>query len=117
SIAASLTAFAIAQAERWLDGVFVAAGLGAALALLAGLARLLVILVRRLLPQSWSFVLRQGLANLYRPNNRTLLLSLSLGLGTFLLLTLYLTRNVISTHFLASLPHNTSNSSHSATQS
>ncbi len=39
------------------------------------------------------------MANLYRPNNRTLLLTLSLGLGTFLLLTIYLTRDVLLTQF------------------
>ena len=55
--------------------------------------------MRKLLPQGWSFVLRQGLANLYRPNNRTLLLTLSLGLGTFLLLSIYLTRDVLLTQF------------------
>ena len=60
-----------------------------------GVAKLLIFLVRKLLPQSWSFVLRQGLANLHRPNNRTLLLTFSLGLGTFLLLTIYLTRDVL----------------------
>jgi len=37
-------------------------------------------------------VWRQGLANLHRPNNRTVLLLLSLGLGTFLMLTLVFTR-------------------------
>ncbi len=31
-----------------------------------------------------------GLASLHRPNNRTVLLMLTLGLGTFLILTLYL---------------------------
>jgi putative ABC transport system permease protein len=39
------------------------------------------------------------MANLYRPNNRTLLLTLSLGLGTFLLLTIYLTRDVLLAQF------------------
>jgi putative ABC transport system permease protein len=34
-------------------------------------------------------------ANLYRPNNRTVLLLLALGLGTFLILTLYLTRTTL----------------------
>lgn len=99
AIAASLTAFAIWQAEAWSDGLFVAGGLGVAVAVLVGVAKLLIFLVRKLLPQGWSFVLRQGLANLYRPNNRTLLLTLSLGLGTFLLLTIYLTRDVLLTQF------------------
>ena len=98
-IAASLTGFAVSQAERWTDGLLVAGGLALALAILAGMAKLLIALVRRLLPQSWSFVFRQGMANLYRPNNRTLLLTLSLGLGTFLLLTIYLTREVLLAQF------------------
>ena len=34
---------------------------------------------------------RQGLANLYRPQNQTLVLVVALGLGTCLLMTLYLT--------------------------
>src|SRR5204863_7412085 len=55
--------------------------------------------IRKFFPHGWSFVLRQGLANLYRPNNRTLLLTLSLGLGTFLLLNLYLTREVLLSQF------------------
>ncbi len=98
-IAASLTAFAISQAERWIDGLFIAGGLGIAIAVLVGVAKLLILLVRKLLPQRWGFVLRQGVANLYRPNNRTLLLTLSLGLGTFFLLTIYLTRDVLLTQF------------------
>src|SRR6185295_14675046 len=59
----------------------------------------LIIGLRRFLPRDGSFVLRQGLANLYRPNNRTLLLTLSLGLGTFLLLNLYLSRDVLLAQF------------------
>jgi putative ABC transport system permease protein len=35
-------------------------------------------------------VLRQGLSNLYRPNNQTRMLLLALGLGTFLISTLYI---------------------------
>jgi len=98
-IATGLAAFAISQAEAWVDGLFVAGGLAIAIGVLVGIARLLIFLVRKLLPQRWSFVFRQGLANLYRPNNRTLLLTLSLGLGTFLLLTTYLTRDVLLTQF------------------
>ena len=98
-IGASLTVFAISQSEKWSDGLFIAGGLGVAVLVLIAVAKLLIFLVRKLLPQSWSFVLRQGLANLYRPNNRTLLLTLSLGLGTFLLLTIYLTRDVLLTQF------------------
>ncbi len=71
----------------------------AAVGIFAGVAKLLIVGIRKFFPHGWSFVLRQGLANLYRPNNRTLLLTLSLGLGTFLLLNLYLTREVLLSQF------------------
>ncbi|MFL6583519.1 MAG: ABC transporter permease [Chthoniobacterales bacterium] len=94
-IAIGITAFAISQSETWQRGLVFAGVLGVAIAILAAVAQLLIRGVRRFFPRNWSFVLRQGLANLYRPNNRTLLLTLSLGLGTFLLLNLYLTREVL----------------------
>jgi putative ABC transport system permease protein len=98
-IGASITAFAISQTETWQRGLIFAAALGLAVAIFAGVAKLLIAGVRRFFPHHWSFVLRQGLANLYRPNNRTLLLTLALGLGTFLLLNLYLTRDVLLQQF------------------
>lgn len=98
-MAASVTAFAIAQTETWTRGVIFAAVLGLAVGIFAGMARLLIVAVRRFFPHRWSFALRQGLANLYRPNNRTLLLTVSLGLGTFLLLNLYLSREVLLAQF------------------
>ena len=108
-IAAILTLFAASEAEKWSDGLWVAAGLGLAIAILTGVARLLIALARTLLPYRWSFVFRQGVANLYRPNNRTLLLTLSLGLGTFLLLTIYLTRDLLLTQFRSIDAHNQPN--------
>jgi putative ABC transport system permease protein len=94
-IAAAATAFAVTHTDRWRQGVGFVAGLAGAFALLAGLARLLVLAVRRWTPRSLPFAWRQGLANLHRPNNRTTLLLLSLGLGTFVLLTLYLTQGML----------------------
>ncbi len=76
-----------------------AAVLGLAISIFAGMAKLLIVLVRRFFPHNWSFALRQGFANLYRPDNRTLLLTVSLGLGTFLLLNLYLSREVLLAQF------------------
>ncbi|HEY2801105.1 MAG TPA: FtsX-like permease family protein [Chthoniobacterales bacterium] len=99
AIATSLTLLAVAQAEKWIEGFYLAGGLAVAVSILIGVAKLLIVLVRKFLPQRWSFVLRQGLANLNRPNNRTLLLTLSLGLGTFLLLSVYLTREVLLNQF------------------
>jgi putative ABC transport system permease protein len=99
AIAVGLTLLAVSQSQKWLDGLYIAGGLAVAVVVLAGVAQLLIFVLRKLLPQSWSFVLRQGLANLHRPNNRTLLLTLSLGLGTFLLLSIYLTRDTLLGQF------------------
>ena len=98
-IVAGVTGFAISQTDTLTKGLVFSAALGVAVAIFAGVAKLLIVGVRKFFPHGWSFVLRQGLANLYRPNNRTLLLTLSLGLGTFLLLNLYLSREVLLAQF------------------
>jgi putative ABC transport system permease protein len=69
---------------------------------LAGVARLLAWATRRWFPRRLPYVWRQGLANLYRPHNRTVLLLVSLGLGTFLILTLYLARESLLREFRGS---------------
>ncbi len=93
AIAAGVVCFAIAQTKEWRHGLGFAGGLAAALLLLLGVARGIVWSVRRMTRASWPFVWRQGLASLHRPNNRTMLLMVSLGLGTFLILTLYLVQH------------------------
>ncbi|MEP7072305.1 MAG: FtsX-like permease family protein, partial [Verrucomicrobiota bacterium] len=98
-IAGSVTAFAIWQSDSWRHGLIFALALGLAVAIFAGVAWLLAAGVRRFLPGRLSFPFRQGLANLHRPHNRTLLLLVSLGLGTFLLLTLQLTRAAVLGQF------------------
>ena len=87
--------FAVWQTGRWSWGIGFAGALLSGFAVLAGVARLLSWGVRKLPLRRLPFAWRQGLANLYRPNNRTLLLLVSLGLGTFLMMTLYLTRDTV----------------------
>jgi putative ABC transport system permease protein len=95
-IAGALPAFAIWQAGSWRVGGGFSLMLGASFGLLAGLARGVTWGVKRWAPgRSLSYVWRQGLANLHRPNNRTVLLLVSLGLGTFLMLTLLLVRGTL----------------------
>ncbi len=98
-IVAGITAFSISQTDRITRGLVFAVALFLAVGIFAGVAKLVIAGIRKFFPHGWSFVVRQGLANLYRPNNRTLLLTLSLGLGTFLLLNLYLTRQVLLSQF------------------
>lgn len=52
-------------------------------------------LVRKYFPTNGNFVLRQGLSNLYRPNNQTRILIISLGLGTAILTMLFTIRGLI----------------------
>jgi putative ABC transport system permease protein len=94
-LAAGILIFSLTQTQRWQQGLGFAGGLAVAFALLAGVAKLLVTLMRRLVPARISYVWRQGLANLHRPNNRTVLLVLAIGLGTFILLTSYLTKETL----------------------
>ena len=94
-IVVAVAAFAIWQTGRLRDGLGFTAVLAGGFAVLAGLAKGVAWAARRWLPRRWPYVMRQGVANLYRPNNRTVLLLLSLGLGTFLMLTLFLTRSTL----------------------
>jgi putative ABC transport system permease protein len=63
--------------------------------LLNGLGRLVMWLVKKFFPVSWNYLWRQSLANLYRPNNQTLILLISIGLGTALITTLYFTQGLL----------------------
>ena len=88
-IGALLVALAVATTGSISHGVIFTAGVLAVFALLALCAQVSRALMRRLAPRVLSFSWRQGLANLYRPNNQTLALTLAIGLGAFLLVTIY----------------------------
>jgi putative ABC transport system permease protein len=90
-----IAALSILQTHRVGLGLGITAGFCIAFASLMAVAKLLVKMVRRFFPTSWTYVWRQGLANLYRPNNQTSILMLSLGLGTFLISTLYILQYVL----------------------
>ncbi|NMM48155.1 ABC transporter permease [Marinigracilibium pacificum] len=55
----------------------------------------IIFLIKRFFPKRSSFIWRQGLANLFRPNNQTTALIMSAGLGTALLCTIYLTQDLL----------------------
>jgi putative ABC transport system permease protein len=94
-IVVAVAGFSVWQTGRVREGLGFTAVLAAGFAVLAGLAKFVAWAARRWFPRRWPYVMRQGVANLYRPNNRTVLLLLSLGLGTFLMLTLFLTRTTL----------------------
>lgn len=63
--------------------------------LLVGTAALLMWMVRRFFPNRASYLWRQGLANLYRPNNQTTILIVAIGLGTAIICTLFSIRAIL----------------------
>ncbi|WP_461083569.1 ABC transporter permease [Spirosoma flavus] len=87
--------FAYWQTGNFMLALGFTAGLTIAFGILTALGLGLIWLVRRFFPTSWSYVWRQSLANLYRPNNQTLILVTSIGLGAFLIATLYLTQGLL----------------------
>jgi putative ABC transport system permease protein len=96
-IIAAVIIFAVTQTSRWSVGLGFAGALLIGFMLLAGVARIMMYLIKKFFPSNWSYTWRQGLANLFRPNNQTLVLMVSIGLGTFLIMTLYITQHVLLT--------------------
>ena len=94
-VAAGVTGVALLQAPTWEIGLGYAGGIAAVFGVLALVSWGIVTGVRRFFPTSWSYPWRQGLANLYRPQNQTTVLMLALGLGTFLIVTLFLTQRTL----------------------
>ena len=80
--------FASIQTESLLTGGLFFLGLMGALGLLALVAMTLLFLVRKFFPARASFIWRHSLSNLFRPNNQTRVLMVSIGLGTFIIATL-----------------------------
>jgi putative ABC transport system permease protein len=95
AIAASVAGFAIWQTRSVSVGLGFSGMLGLGFGILMGLAYAVAWTARRFVPRGLPYVVRQGFANLHRPNNRTVLLLLSLGLGTFLVLTIFLVRTTL----------------------
>ncbi|WP_224744080.1 ABC transporter permease [Pontibacter aquaedesilientis] len=83
------------QLGTWWQAFYFTGGVIAAFLVLALLAKGLSWTVKRFFPTHWGYVWRQGLANLYRPNNQTLLLMVSIGLGTALIGTLFMVQRTL----------------------
>ena len=79
----------------WLEALFFTLGLAAAFGFLGLLAMLVMWLLRKFTPQNWNYLVRQGLANLHRPMNQTLILIVSIGLGTALIATMYFIQQLL----------------------
>ena len=92
AVAAGVCAVAVSQTGSWRIGLAISGSLAGVLMALALVAALLKLAARRVLPVSWPYPWRQGVANMYRPNNQTVVVMLTLGFGVFLVATLHLTQ-------------------------
>lgn len=95
ALVAVLTAFSVQQSASWRYGLVFVAGLMASLVVLAVLAVTLRAFLRRLGGRGGPYVWRLGLSNLYRPQNRTILLVVTLGMGVMLIHSLFLVRHAL----------------------
>ena len=95
AVGASVLALAVARTGRWRDGVGVTVAIAGALLVLYLSAAATVWVARRALRAGWPYVIRQGVANLYRPGSQTRAVTLALGFGAFLVSTVFLVRSNI----------------------
>ena len=94
-MAAFVVGFTHLQMKTWVQTLAFTVSIGVAFILLIILSRLLMFLVKTLLPKSSNYLWRQGFANLYRPNNQTLMLTVSIGLSTALIGTLFFVQGIL----------------------
>jgi putative ABC transport system permease protein len=94
-IFAFILGFAWLQLEKIKEALIFTIALTVIFALLTGVAYAAMYLFRRFFPSSWNYVWRQGMANLFRPNNQTLILIVSIGLGTSLIATLFFIQGLL----------------------
>jgi putative ABC transport system permease protein len=95
-IVLTMLALSLWQGPNALLGAAFAAALGVTTLFLWLSAWLVIRLARRFLPRRARYVLRQGIANLFRPHNQTVAVTLAVGFGVFLISVVYVVqRNVL----------------------
>jgi putative ABC transport system permease protein len=77
------------------NGLVFTVGILITFSIMAGVSSLFMKAIKKYFPTNWGFTKRQSLLNLYRPNNQTMVLILAIGLGTFLISTLYFTKDIL----------------------
>ena len=83
ALAASVLALSLLQAPEADQGLGFALGLAASIGALWGAGWAFVRLTGRFFPRGAPYAVRQGVANLFRPHNQTVAITLALGFGVF----------------------------------
>ncbi|GJM27949.1 MAG: permease [Cyclobacteriaceae bacterium] len=79
----------------WLEALWFTLGVLGAFGFLGLVAKLVVWLLRKFTAENWNYLVRQSLANLHRPMNQTMILIISIGLGTALIATMYFLQQLL----------------------
>ncbi|MGB6153839.1 MAG: FtsX-like permease family protein [Pricia sp.] len=87
--------FALWLLGNWKYALSFSAGILVVFALLGGFSVLFMKGIKKYFPSGWGFTARQSLLNLFRPNNQTMVLILAIGVGTFLISTLYFSKDIL----------------------
>lgn len=87
--------FSLWLLKNWKYSLAFVGGILITFAILAGIAKLFMQLIKRFFPKNWGFLARQSLLNLFRPQNQTITLILAIGVGTFLISTLYFSKDLL----------------------
>lgn len=104
-----ISGYAYVQLDGVVQTLAFTAGVVLSFLVLYAMATLLVWLVRRYFPSSWSYLWRQGLSNLFRPNNQTVILIIAIGLGTAFIALLFAVQGMLMTRVSLSSSENQPN--------
>ncbi len=105
ALVASLLVLTVWQAPRPVVGVAFAVAAIITAGALGLTAFVLMRLTRRFFPKRARFAVRQGMANLFRPHNQTVAVTLAIGSGVFLIALLYIVqRNLLDQFTMETRP-------------
>jgi putative ABC transport system permease protein len=90
-----IAGFSYLQMDSLFKAIVFTLSISIAVLIFYGLSALLLVIVRKSISSGLSYSWRQGFSNLYRPNNQTMMLIVSIGLSTALIATLYFVQDIL----------------------
>lgn len=94
-IGAFVVLFSYVQLGDWATTAAFSMGIGVVFFIFYAVAQSVTYFLHRFFPSGWPYVWRQGLANLYRPQNQTIVLLMAIGFGTALIATLFFSQSML----------------------
>ena len=90
-----LLGFAYFQIGEWKQSLLFVGGLAVTFGLLTLIAKGLMLVAKKISSNTSSFLVKQGIANLHRPNNQSTILLLTIGICAVLISTLLFSRYIL----------------------